>query len=275
MGLRINTNVAAINTHRQLSITDAWLTKSMERLSSGYRINHAKDDAAGLAIANTFRAEVRTLKVAQQNAVEAISLLQVAEGGAGQIEEMIERLKELATQAASSNAGEERAKLDTEADRIMDEIDRIAGDTKYNGTALLSSTSFLATFQIGGENASSSRVEVSITQSLTKSGLGLGSLDLGTQANAQSAIETLNTALTSVNSFMGNIGAYQNRLEFAAANLAVQVENKSASESVIRDADMAWEMVNFTRNQILLQSGTAMLAQANLAPQTILALLGG
>ena len=274
MGLRIQTNVAALNTHRQLSITDMWLTRSMERLSSGYRINHAKDDAAGLAVANTFRAEVRSLKVAQQNAVEAISLLQVAEGAAGEIEQMIERLKELATQAASSNTGNERVKLDNEADRIMEEIDRIAADTKYNGIALLNNTSFLATFQIGTENAATSRVSVSITQSLTSAGLGINSIDLSGQTTAQTAIDTLNTALSSVNSFMGNIGAYQNRIEFASANIAVGIENKSASESVIRDADMAWEMVNFTKHQILLQSGTAMLAQANVAPQNILALLG-
>lgn len=275
MGLRINTNVAALNTHRQLSITDRLLTKSMERLSSGYRINHASDDAAGLAIANTFRAEVRALKVAQQNSVEANSVLQVAEGGANQIEQMVERLKDLAMQAASSNTGSERSKLDSEADRILAEIDRIAADTKYNGIALLNNTSFLATFQVGVENASTSRVTVSITQSLTSAGLGVSSLDLSTQSAAQSAIDTINTALASVNSFMGTIGAYQNRIEFASANIAVGIENKSASESVIRDADMAWEMVQFTKQQILLQSGTAMLAQANLAPQNILALLGG
>jgi flagellin len=247
----------------------------MERLSSGYRINHAKDDAAGLAIANTLRAEIRSLKVAQQNAVEAISLLQVAEGAAGEIEQMIERLKELAAQAASSNTGAERTKLDNEADRIMEEIDRIAADTKYNGVALMNNTSFLATFQIGTENASTSRIQVSISQSLTSAGLGISGLDLATQANAQSAIDTLNTALSSVNSFMGNIGAYQNRVEFASANIAVGIENKSASESVIRDADMAYEMVTFTKHQILLQSGTAMLAQANFAPKIVLGLLGG
>jgi flagellin len=246
----------------------------MERLSSGYRINHAKDDAAGLAIANTFRAEVRSLKVAQQNATAAISLLQVAEGGAGEIEQMIERLKELATQASSSNTGDERSKLDTEADRILEEIDRIAADTKYNGIALLNSTSFLATFQVGTENNATSRIQVSITQSLTSAGLGINSIDLSTQSAARTAIDSVNTALSSINSFMGNVGAYQNRVEFAAANIAVGIENKSASESVIRDADMAMEMVNFTKYQILLQSGTAMLAQANLAPQTVLALLG-
>jgi flagellin len=274
MGLRIQTNVAALNTHRQLTITDSLLTKSMERLSSGYRINRAKDDAAGLAIANNFRAEVRMLKISQQNASQGISLLQVAEGGAGKIEEMIERLFELANQAASTNTGNERSKLNTEADRIMSEIDRIAADTKYNGTQLLNQTSFLATFQIGTENSSDAQITVSIAQSLTTAGLGLSNLDLTSITSAQAAITTLNTALSSVNGFLGNIGAYQNRIEFAAANILIGIENKSASESVIRDVDMAWEMVNFTKNQILLQSGTAMLAQANLAPQSVLALLG-
>ncbi len=276
MALRINTNIAALNAHRQLADTDARLSVSMERLSSGYRINKAKDDVAGLSIANAFRMEVRGLRVAQQNAAQATSLLQVAEGGANKIETIIERLKELATSAASDNTDDNgRARLNAEATALLDEIDRIANDTKYGDTTLLTGAVDL-TFQIGSGNVSAEdQIEVSLTQGLTASDLGLDSIDLTDIGGAQSAIEAINDSLTTINVALGEIGAAQSRIEFASANLAVTIENIAASESTIRDVDMAFEMVNFTKNQILLQAGTAMLAQANMAPQGILALLGG
>ncbi|MGQ9846337.1 MAG: flagellin N-terminal helical domain-containing protein [Bacteroidales bacterium] len=276
MALRINTNIAALNAHRQLADTDARLSVSMERLSSGYRINKAKDDVAGLSIANKFRMEVRSLRMAQQNISQATSLLQVAEGGAQKIETIIERLKEIATLAASDNTDADgRARLDSEANALLSEIDRIANDTKYGTTQLLTG-SVNMTFQVGsGNTAAQDQITVSLSQGLETNDLGLNGLSLNSLASAQAALNSIDNALTSVNIAMGEIGAAQSRLEFASANLAITVENIAASESTIRDVDMAFEVVNFTKNQILLQAGTAMLAQANMAPQNILALLGG
>ena len=276
MGLRINNNIAALNAHRQLAATDGRLTKSIERLSSGYRINHAKDDVAGLAIANSFRAEVRGLRVGQQNVAQATALLQVAEGGATQIETIIERLKELAMSAASGNVDQNgRERLNAEAGELLSEIDRIANDTKYGDTALINGTMTSLTYQVGSSNtADEDRVSVTLSDGLLSSHLGLSSVDLTSQTTAQTALDSVNNALTTVNVVMGDIGAAQSRLEFAGANLSVSIENIAASESVIRDADMAFEMISFTRNQILLQAGTAMLAQANMAPQVVLQLMG-
>jgi flagellin len=276
MGLRINNNIAALNAHRQLAATDARLTKSIERLSSGYRINHAKDDVAGLAIANSFRAEVRGLRVGQQNVAQATALLQVAEGGATQIETIIERLKELAMSAASGNVDQNgRERLNAEAGELLSEIDRIANDTKYGDTALINGTMTSLTYQVGSSNtADEDRISVTLSDGLLSSHLGLSSVDLTSQTTAQTALDSVNNALTTVNVVMGDIGAAQSRLEFAGANLSVSIENIAASESTIRDADMAFEMISFTKNQILLQAGTAMLAQANMAPQVVLQLLG-
>ena len=275
MSLKINTNVSALTAHRHLVNTDNKLTTSMERLSSGYRINKAKDDVAGLAIANKFRLEVRGLRVAQQNVAQGTALLQLAEGGVDQIEQAIERLKELATSAASDNVDSAgRARLDAEADKLLAEIDRIAYDTRYGTTALISGTINL-TFQIGSSNVSTEdMVNISTSSNLLTTSLGLNSVDLTTLASAQSALASIDNSLTSVNVVQGEIGAAMSRLEFASANLAISIENIASSESTIRDVDMAFEMVNFTKNQILLQAGTAMLAQANMAPQQILSLFG-
>lgn len=275
MALRINTNMQALNAHRELTQTDARLALSMQKLSSGYRINTAKDDVSGLSIANKFRLEVRGLRMAQQNVAQATAMLQVAEGGANQIEGIVERLKELATLAASDNTDSAgRTRLNAEATELLEEIDRIANDTKYSGTALLNANLSL-TFQIGsGSTATEDRITVTTSDGLLSSDLGLNSLNLSSITSAQAAITSIDNALTSVNVILGEIGAAQSRFEYASANLAVSVENLSASESTIRDVDMAFEMVNFTRNQILMQAGTAMLAQANMLPQNVLALLG-
>jgi len=274
MALRINTNVAALNAHRQLSQTDEKLRVSMERLSSGYRINRSQDDVAGLSIANKFRMEVRALRAAQQNVAQGQSLLQVAEGGTGKIEEIVERLKELAISAASSNVDDDgRSRINSEAQALMAEIDQIAQDTKYSGNSLLSGAINL-TFQVGSGNVTAEdRVTVSTSSGLLSSNLGLNTLSLSSVASAQSALTSLDAALVSVNLVVGEIGAAGSRLEFAAGNLAISIENLDASHSTIRDADMAYEMTNLTKNQILLQAGTSMLAQANLMPQSILALL--
>jgi len=277
MSLRINTNIAALTAHRNLTETDRNMSVSLERLSSGYRINRAKDDVAGLAIANKFRVEVRGLRAAQQNTAQATALLQVAEGGTGQIESIVERLKELATSAASDNTDSAgRARLNAEAQKLLAEIDRIANDTKYGVTNLLSSgTGINLTFQIGsGNTATEDQINVTTSGALLSTNLGLSTISLTSLASAQAALTSIDNSVTSVNVIQGEIGAAQSRLEFAAINLSISIENIAASESTIRDVDMAFEMVNFTRNQILMQAGTSMLAQANMIPQNILALLG-
>jgi flagellin len=279
MSLRINTNIAAMNAHRLLTQTDSAIGVSIERLSSGLRINHAKDDVAGLSIANNLRMESRGLTVAQQNVTQGTALLQMAEGGANQIESIVERLKELATSAASSNVDDAGRKgLNSEATNLLAEIDRIAKDTKYGTTALISGN-LAMTFQIGsGSDAAVDQISVSTSFGLLASNLGAVGLtsvsfDLSGLTSAQTAITNINNALTSVNLVLGQIGAAQSRFTYASANLAVKIENINASQSSIRDVDMAAEMTTFTKNQILLQAGTAMLAQANMSPQSILSLL--
>jgi flagellin len=278
MGLRINTNVTALFAHKNLVNTDQNLARSIERLSSGYRINHAKDDVAGLAIANSFKAQVRALRVAEQNTSQAQSLLQVAEGGAMQIQGILERLSELAASAASANtdaAGKTR--LDAEATELINELDRIVNDTKYGDAALIDGTATSMTFQVGSSNTADDQIAVNLsTVNLTSTTLGVadGDIDLSTAGGAQAAIDSVENAISAAGASMGTIGAAMSRLQFAAANLSTSVQNLAASESTIRDADMAFEMIDFTKNQILLQAGTAMLAQANMAPQVVLQLLG-
>jgi flagellin len=275
MALRINTNIAAINAHRTLSETDNRLRLTMERLSTGYRINHSKDDVAGLAIANKLRMEVRALRAAQQNVSQAQSLLQVAEGGTGRIELIVERLKELAISASSSNVDADgRSRINSEATSLLAEIDQIANDTKYSGNPLLSAAIAL-TFQVGSGNVSTEdRISINTSSGLLSSSLGLSTINLSSIASAQSALDALDAALASVNVVVGEIGAAASRIEFASGNLAIVIENLDSAHSTIRDADMAFEMTNLTRDQILLQAGTAMLSQANLIPQSVLSLLG-
>jgi len=273
MSLRIQNNIAAMNAHRQLTISSAGLAQSMERLSSGFRINRAADDAAGLAISQQFRADIASYKVASRNTAEAASLLQVAEGALDQIGNMLTRLKELATQASSANAGSNLDKLDAEAQALIEEIDRIAESTKYAGAALLDGSFTTQTFQVGAENADNNRIAVDLGDARTTA-LGVNAVALTSAANAQTALDLVDTAIGIVADLRGDIGAIQNRLAYTASNLAVTIENVQAAESVIRDVDMAAEMTTFTKNQILLQAGTAMLAQANMAPQAMLALFG-
>ena len=271
MALRINTNIAAINTHRQLLGTESKLGLSMEKLSSGFRINRASDDAAGLAIANRLRTNVRSLTVASRNVVEGKSLLQIAEGSANQIEGILERMKELATQAASSNAGTDLDKLDAEYQSLINEIDRIVDDSEYQGTALLDGN-FIGTFQVGsGGVAAADQLNITIG-ALSSEGLNL-SAALTSADDAVTAIGEIDDAIDDL-AIVRQHRRIHDRLDYTYSNLQVQIENFSASESVIRDVDMASEMVNFTKNQILLQAGTAMLAQANMSTQVVLSLFG-
>jgi flagellin len=374
MGLRIQNNIAAMNAHKNLAISDSAVSKSLERLSSGFRINKAADDAAGLSISQQMRADIASYNVASRNTSEANSLLQVAEGSMDQVGNMLTRLKELATQAASANANSNLSKIDAEGNNLIDEINRIAGATEYAGTKLVNGTygvkdggggtftaakglnaanglqasetysivaasaagnkvdltvtatiggqkvsekifglaepgagqtsdvkfqtlgltltmnsSFTSTnanaktiisaagtgsdFQVGAKNTGNDRINVTLGDIGTgTTALNLSKNQLQAAGTAQTFMATVDTAIQYLNTQRGNVGASQNRLGYAAANLATTVENTTAAESVIRDADMASEMTTLTKNQILLQAGTAMLAQANQAPQQLLSL---
>ena len=273
MGLRIQNNISAMNTHRQLQISDAGLSKSLERLSSGFRINRAADDAAGLAISQGMRADIASYKVASRNVAEANAMVQVAEGAYDQIGNMLTRLKELATQASSANAAGDLDKIDAEAQALLDEIDRISDATEYSGAGVLDGSLGTQTFQVGSTADSFSQISVSFNE-VSSTSLSINTLSLASVGSAQSALTSIDSAIDTLNSSRGDLGAIQNRLGYAGANLSTTIENVQAAESVIRDVDMASEMTTFTKNQILLQAGTAMLAQANMAPQNVLSLLG-
>lgn len=271
MGFKIQNNIAALNAQRSLSISESNLSKSLEKLSSGYRINSAKDDAAGLAISLNFQSDIASIKVAQRNIAEANALLQVAEGAMSSIGDILVRLKELATQAASQNVGTDIDKLSAEYDTLVQEIDRIANSTKYAGVALTDGTFSNKAFQIGYEKDTNSQLTISI-DSVESSTLGIATGDISTGSKAYNALATIDSAISTLAASRSEIGAYQNRLANAASNLAITLENFTAAESTIRDVDMAAEMTNFTKNQILVQAGMSMLAQANMVPQLVLSL---
>ena len=272
MGLRINTNVAALNTARTLQRSTLDLNKSLERLSSGLRINRAADDAAGLAIAEGFRSQVLGAKVAQRNSQDGISLVQTAEGALSETTNILQRIRELAVQAANgTQSTDNRAALNAEVQQLLSQIDDIALDTEFNGVRVLSSAQTI-TLQAGPNP--SQTLTVAVTGSKTND-LGVNTVTVSAVGAAVSTISTIDRALQSVTSLRANLGALQNRLEFTISTLAIQEENASASESAIRDADISRETIRFTRNQILVSAGTSVLAQANLVPQTALQLLGG
>lgn len=273
MGLRIQNNIAALNAHKNLTISDSALSKSLERLSSGYRINRAADDAAGLAISQGMRADIASYNQASRNVSEANAMVQVAEGAYDQIGNMLVRLKELATQAASANAAGNLDKIDAEADALKAEIDRISDAAEYAGAPLLDGSLGTQIFQVGSTADGFSQIGVSFATVSTAS-MSIDGLDLLSAGAAQTALTDVDAAIGTLNDSRGALGAIQNRLTYASANLSTTIENVQAAESVIRDVDMAAEMITFTKNQILLQAGTAMLAQANMAPQVVLSLFG-
>lgn len=364
--MRINTNVAALNANRHLDVSTSGLEKSIQRLSSGFRINRSGDDAAGLAIANKLRAESRSLLQASRNASQASAMLQIADGAVSTIGGILDRMKELASQANSDNIGGERDKLDAEFQELIAEVSRIASTTKFQGAALVDGTfgssvdtnpatstvlavagvnsvaisgakigtftitspsagnltmtangvaqtisnvagaqvldfsahgvkittgaGFVADTAVGnvvvtggtgkfmvsssGDFAGNDLISLgTVDLSTSATGLNLVGLDVTSAANAQTALTRIDAAIDSANTVVGTLGAAQSRLEFARANVSTLVENVQAAESTIRDADIALETVAFTKFQILQQAGTAMLAQANQAPQTVLSLL--
>ena len=271
MGLRINTNVPALNAGRVLNRSTLALNKSLERLSSGLRINRAADDAAGLAIAEGFRSQVRGTQVAQRNAQDGVSLVQTAEGALSETTNILQRVRELAVQAANgTQSTNNREALHTEVQQLLGQIDSIALDTQFNGVNVLSAAQTV-TLQAGPNPGQTLLVTV---QGAKTDDLGVDTLAVSTMALAVTAISTVDTALKSVTSLRSSLGAFQNRLEFTINTLAIQEENAAASESAIRDANIASETISFTRNQILVSAGTSVLAQANLVPQTALTLLG-
>jgi flagellin len=271
MGLRINTNVPALNTSRVLRQSTNSLNKSLERLSSGLRINRAADDAAGLAIAEGFRSQVRGDQTAQRNAQDGVSMVQTAEGALSETTNILQRIRELAVQAANGTQSDNnRTALNGEVKQLLDQIDDIALDTEFNGIRVLSAAQTV-TLQSGAMNGQT--LSISVAGAKTND-LGVNSVNVSSMASAVSAINTIDAALKSVNTLRSTLGAYQNRLEFTINTLAIQEENSTASESAIRDANMASETIAFTRNQILVSAGTSVLAQANLVPQSALALLG-
>jgi len=272
MGLKINTNIAALNAGRILRNSTTSLNKSLERLSSGLRINRAADDAAGLAIAEALRSQVRGTAVAQRNSQDGISLVQTAEGALTETTNALQRIRELAVQAASGTQSDtNRAALNAEVRQLLEQIDDIALDTEFNGLRVLSSAQTI-TLQAGAQQGQTLVITVAGAKT---SDLGVSAVSISTMAGAVSAMSIIDGALRVVNNLRSLFGASQNRLEFTISTLAIQEENSAASESAIRDADMAKETIAFTRNQILVSAGTSVLAQANIIPQTALQLLGG
>ncbi len=266
MGLRVNTNVEAFNAHRNLSQTSMGLSKSMEKLSSGLRINRAADDAAGLAISEGMRAQIRGTAQAQRNALDGISMLQTAEGALNEMHGILQRVRELSVQWGNGTLSTaDKTKVTDEVAQLTAELGRIRDSAKFNGIQLFSSsTATTVTVQVGANT------NLDGASNNDRVGMSFAALDF---SSVSMDVTQIDTTLQSVSSARSTLGAVQNRLEHAIANLGVTEENLSAAESRIRDVDVAQEMVKFTKLQILQQSGTAMLAQANNAPQSVLSLI--
>jgi flagellin len=275
MGLRINTNVASLNAQRNLMGTKWSLDKSLEKLSSGFRINRAGDDAAGLAISENLKAQIRGLKQASRNAQDGVSLVQVAEGGLNEISSIMIRLRELAVQSASDTVGPvERQFLNVEYDQLVSEVDRIADGTEFNGTQLLSGTGSILDFQVGTRNDPNiDRLSFDASKAdANAAALGVNLTSVADKASAQNSLAAIDSAITSVSAMRADFGAIQNRLQSTIGNIAISVENMSAANSRIRDVDIAEETAELTKNNILLNAGTSVLAQANQSSNTALQL---
>jgi len=274
--MRIQNNITAINSHRQYGINNYKIGKNVEKLSSGFRINRAGDDAAGLAISEKMRSQIRGLNMASKNSQDAISLVQVAEGGMQTIQDILQRMRELAVQSASdTNTSLDRGALQKEVNALVDEIDDIAKTTEFNTMKLLDGTFSGKKIQAGANKGQEMAITIGTVSASGLSVTDLKALNgISTQSAASDAIGTIDAALGKVSDFRADLGAYQNRLEYKIQNLDNAAENMAAAESRIRDADMAKMMTEFTKNNIMFQASTAMLAQANALPQGVLQLLG-
>ena len=284
MPVRIFNNVASLNAQRILGLNNDRLAKSVERISSGIRINRGADDAAGLAISEALRSDIRGLRQAVRNANDGIALINVAEGALNEQSSILIRLRELASQAATGTVGStERATIQLEFTALRNEIDRIAATSQFNGQGLVdgSLASSVASanqvlIQVGIDSTANSRINLNTEinlKAVTSTILGIDTLSVTAAAQALTTLDTINDAIATVTQARGQVGAVQNRLTRSVGNLAVSIENLQAAESGIRDADIAAEIADLTRNQILVQSATAMVGQANLIPQSILQLL--
>lgn len=277
MGLRISTNVSALNAQKNLYMTRINGDKSMARLASGYRINQASDDAAGLAISESLRGQIRGLRQANRNANDGISLVQIAEGSLSEVSNMMIRLRELGVQAASDTIGDtERKFLDVEYQQLKSEIQRVTEATNYNGYDLLNGTGGVIDIQVGVNNDPfKDRISFNAgAANASLEALGLVAESVGTKEGAQASLSMIDNAMVSVNAIRANFGAMQNRLQSTSNNIMVYDENMSAANSRIRDTDVATETTEMTRNNILMQAGVSVLGQANQSAQIALKLLG-
>jgi len=284
MAIRIFNNIASVNAQRILGVNNDRLSQSIERISSGMRINKGADDAAGLAISEGLRSDIRALRQATRNANDGISLINTTEGALNEQSSILIRLRELASQAATGTVGStERATIQLEFSALRDELTRIAQTTQFNGIGLINgnlASSVAAAshtqIQIGIDSSSNSRIDLNSTLDLnavTATTLSIHNLSVTGAAQALTALSTIDTAIASVTATRGKVGAVQNRLQRSVSSLSITSENLQAAESAIRDADIAHEIAQLTRNQILVQTSTAMVGQSNLIPQSVLQLL--
>jgi flagellin len=295
MGLRINNNAAAMTAYRSLSASDSQMSKSLEKLSSGFRINRAGDDAAGLVISESLRSQVGGLKVATRNAQDGVSMVQTAEGALTEVHAMLQRVRDLAVQASNgTNSQASRDAIQGEVTQLVAQMGDIANNTEFNGLKLLrgdtngsaAGGSAAITLQVGAnggetltvttKNMTTSAPDSAATPPVAAGALyDVSQINLSTTTNFPAELAKIDAAISAVSSYRAELGASQNRLEHTINNLSVTAENLTASESRIRDTDMAKEMTQFTKNQVLVQAGTAMLAQANSSSQNVLSLLRG
>ena len=280
--LSIMTNTSSLNAQRHLSQTKLGLDQSMNRLSSGLRINRAGDDAAGLAISESLKAQIRSMGQAERNANDGISLLQTAENSMNEMSSILSRLRELSMQSATDTVGDEqRAYLEQEASALRSELDRMAAVTEFNGTSLLDGTATAIDLQIGINNTAADRITLglpamdSATLGTSGGGAALGTMDISTKAGAQAALGIIDVSIDDVSTERAAIGATENRLQVTITNLQSARENLSAANSRIRDTDVATETASLTRSNILMQAGVTVLGQANQLPSMALSLLGG
>ena len=276
MGLRVNTNVTSITAQRSLSTVTDRLTGNFRRLSTGLRISSAADDAAGLAISERLRSQVRSLEQARRNASDGISFMQTAEGALNEVSSILIRLRELAIQSSNGSvSSQDKETLDQEFQNLVNEVDRIGRSTEFSGIKLLDGSSTSVTFQVGlGTTSGIDQLDVTLSPALSTS-LSLNSLDIGSGGATSTAITSIDTAINSVSSLRGTLGAVQNRLAITINNLAISTENLTSAESRIRDVDVAYETAQLTRNNILQQASISVLSQANSQPQSALQLLQG
>ena len=275
MGLRVNTNVTSINAQRNLSAVTDKLTGNFRRLSTGLRISTAADDAAGLAISERLRSQVRSLDQCKRNANDGISLVQTAEGALNEVSSILVRLRELAIQSSNGSVStQDKETLDQEFQSLVDEVNRIGRSTEFSGIKLLDGSSTSVTFQVGlGTTSGIDTLSVSLSPTLSTT-LSLSSLDIGSGGSTTTAITSIDSAINAVSALRGTLGAVQNRLGITINNLSITTENLTSAESRIRDVDIAFETAQLTRNNILQQASISVLSQANVQPQSALQLLG-